>query len=278
MEKLPNECFLCPTGSEQIQAESDEQWIFERAECRPNEGTFIYFKGIKFPYKNFTSVEAVFAANQLKSIFIEAIKRFPLGIVFSNKQKLLDSFNRIGWKIMSPQLLKWQYLSDYSRALHFVIFKSLLNYGIKEETADKFATLFVHLIEFDNAYRLRLLDLCAETTKELVVKNPRKELKKILRIFTEREKTTYGSIESPNRVILSKVKSIGRILGWLIYLPKVRKAVTEAIWESDFEKLQADEGDRYWSCMRKDYHFLGLTYEERQNYAKERGWTFPQKI
>ena len=63
-----------------------------------------------------------------------------------------------------------------------------------------------------------------------------------------------------------KFKGIALVLGIGLLLPSVRKAFKKVIAESDFEKLQYDEIDRYWTAMRNDYLWWGLEAEERSKY------------
>lgn len=267
MEKLPPECYLSKTGEQQILAESNERYILDRLEIA--DGIFIYIKGAMHPYKNFPTAEGVFAINMVKAFAIETLKAFGkwyyLPTLYWNRTKLVDSFNRISWKIMSPHLLKFQYTSKFARALHWIIFSFMMEIGIKEKPADDFATIFVQVIDFDNAYRLRMVDLFSETSKELFVKHPRKEIKRLIKISRERDHIGVSN----------KFKMFAWVISCLVLIPRVKKSLVKIIKDSDFEDLQYDASDKYWVCMRSDYKFLGLDHKGRQDYAKSMGWVYP---
>jgi len=268
---LPPEIYLQGTGVQQMAKESNEQWILEKVEIQDG-GIFVYIGGAMFPYKNFCTAEAVFTANQVKSLFIETIKLvkwywgFIIPFLYFDKQKILDAFNRIAWRIMSPHLLKYQYMSSFARALHYVILIFLMEIGLKEDSADKFALLFVHIIDYDNAYRLRIEDLLSETTKEKLANNPRQEIKKLIKLMAERD---------INQGVSSKINKIARLINLILLVPKIKKAFKKAIGTSEFDKLNYDDADLYWTAIRDDYFFRGLTKEERLADSKGRGWTYP---
>jgi hypothetical protein len=263
MLKLPVECFLCQNGAEQVSSESNEKWEFDHLEV--GDGIYLHLKNAKFPYKNYPAAEAVFATNMVKAIFNETLKNFKWGLVFGKKQELIDSFNRIGWKVLSPYLLKWQYTSKFARGLHYIIFTFLMRMKITEEASDRFATLFVQMIDYDNAYRLRVTDLISITNREMLLDNPRREINRIIDTIKERDSDCVGW----------KFIKLAKILSLLLLLPSVKKAFREAIDGADLESVQYDEIDKYWVCMRDDYKFMGLTKEQRMRYAMYRGWTYP---
>lgn len=265
---LPKECYLTTSGGEQVAQEGNERWVLDRLSI-DKDGIFIYIKGAQYPYKNFCTAEAVFIFNQVKALFVETLKIcakwyfVPITpFLYWNRNKIIEGFNRVAWKISSPALLKFQYLSTFSRAFHYTIFSFLVGMGIKENEADRFATVFVHLIDFDNAYRLRLTDIFSETSEEKLRKQPIREILKLAKLKRD-----------TNPIVVNNFKKLAYLIIILLFIPRVRKSFKNCLGE--FDKMWYDEGDRYWVCMRKDYDFMGMTYEERQTYAKNKGWTFP---
>jgi hypothetical protein len=62
------------------------------------------------------------------------------------------------------------------------------------------------------------------------------------------------------------------------YLPKVKKALEYAVKNTDIKSIGLDESDKYWTCIRTDYNFMGMDKEQRLEFARLKGWTYPQKI
>jgi hypothetical protein len=237
-----------------------------------NDGIFVYIKDAMFPYKSFPTPDSVFAVNVVKALFIESVKLlskwyylFTLFFLLKDRHELIESINRIGWKIISPYVLKYQYLTKFSKTLHFIVFTFLNQLGINEKSADRLATIFVHLIEYDNAYRLRIADIMTYSSKEKFANNTQKEIKKLIGILEDRDGIQVSS----------KFSRFAKLIHYALYIPKVKKALIKAVVDSDFDDLKADESDKYWCVIRTDYKFMGMTNEQRQEYAKSKGWTYP---
>ncbi len=241
---LPRECYLCQPGADQIMAESNEYWKIK--ETKVENGIYIYIENALFPLKGYPNSQNLFATNQVKALFFETLQTLSWRLLLVNKQKAVDSFNRIGWKMLSPYLLKWQYVLPFSRALHLVVFTFLLEVGIAETSADQFATLFAHIIETDCAYRYRMQDIFTEMAQG-------KSLKEIQKLVKERDVVPQGY-------------TLIKLLRLALLVPSIRKAYTKAIKVADFKTLVFDEGDRYWAAKRRDYKYP---------VAKELTWTYP---
>ncbi len=242
-----------------------------------DKGIYVPIKDAMFPYKA-CSDEAMPSCNMLKAVFIESLKTaanwtsWPslllTALSIKNTQKAIDSFNRIGHKVMVSYILKDQYLSDFAKALHFLIFTFLMEYGISESSADLFAENFVHLIEYDNAYRLRLEDVFSESGNE-AWNNPRKEALRLSQMFLNRE--SKGKFTP-----LPKYRIMAQILSWILLLPGISRAVKTSFQNADFKALGYDDCDKYWASMRTDYDYFGLSDIEREKYAESNGWIIPK--
>lgn len=271
---IPAEFYKYKTGDQQIQAEGNERWGLDKLDITEN-GVFTYITSAQFAHKNFVYANpegqnTLFAANQVKSLFIETIKAFPVWVfIFINKQKLLDAFNRIGFRVASPHILKDKQWSSFARAFHYVIFTFLHRLGFEEKSCDRFAEIFVWMIDCDNAYRLRIEDVFTTTTREELVKNPIKELKKLAKTYQERE---------TNPSVALKFGKLANLVIYLLYIPKYKKAFIEAIRYTDFKDLQLDEADEYWTIIRQDYNFLGMTLSQRKKHAETKGWEMPKPL
>jgi hypothetical protein len=268
------ELFKYPSGVQQINNESSEKYeLLEIGTDMKGESLLMKIKDGMFPLKNMVFAETLFGANMVKALVILSLNifskpLFTLGLLFINKQYLLDQFNRISYRICRDKILKYKHWSKFGKAFYSVINEFLVEIGFTEESSDQFAEMFIFIIDSDNAYRLRIEDIFSCSTKEQFIKNPRKEIKRLLKIFSQRDN---------NSAAIKKFTNLVSIILYLLYIPKYKRAFIKAVQNSNFTDLQLDEGDSYWSCMRLDYNFMGMTFDERQEYAIIRGYKFPQQ-
>lgn len=293
---LSREAYLYPSGYEQVAAEGTEGYYLDIKESVkrgymnakpsedgqfttytliPNDGVYLSVKEAQFPVKCYPEANAVFACNLVKANLIETIKLVSKWylvpfLLLINKQKALDAFNRVSLKAISAQLLVDNALTDFSREFKKFLYTFLTTMGFTDQSSQTFATIFVNLVDYDNAYRLRLEDTFSETSKEKLL-NPRKEIARLVKIMKSREVRPGGKGDAIHR----KFALVGFLLSLALLIPKVRKAWKKAVVETDIEKLKLDDIDTYWVCMRNDYKFMGLTDEERAEYAKNKGWNYP---
>lgn len=268
------ELFKYQSGVQAINNESSEKYeLLEMGTDINGESLLVKLKDGMFPLKNIVFAEQLYGANMVKSIIIQSLNIFSkpyfiFGLLLIDKQYLLDQFNRISFKICKDKILKYKHWSKFGKALYGVIIEFLVEMGFTEQSSDQFAETFVFIMDADNAYRLRAEDILTETSKRQLIENPSKEIIRLAKIFKERD-TNVG--------VIKKFVDLIRILSVFLLIPKYKKAFKKAIQNSNFIDLQLDEGDSYWSVMRTDYKFMGMSFEERQKYAKIKGWKFPQQ-
>lgn len=120
-----------------------------------------------------------------------------------------------------------------------------------------------YVLEHDWAYRLRYLDLCTAADREQLVKNPRKEIKRLLALNEQRD---YLEAHT-------KIRKFAHLFSLLLYIPTIRREFTRKI-----PTLPVfDDADLYWALQRNDYNVYGWTYTERMQFMKDKGWTMPQE-
>lgn len=263
-------------------------------------GIEVFYKDIPYARKGYPSPESVSAVNIVKRLFIESIKVFStpelliggLACLISPRRtkivgKIISAFNRLAYGIVSPYMLKPELMTPCSSELQGIIYAFLIRIGIDKDQARHFAEIFGTLIQYDNAYLYRIEDLCSETTKEKLMMNPRKEIKRLTALFLEREKRkgqvdlkiiadplAHSHMDNPNYYSVSrKFKIVSRLISFALIFPKTRKSFIKAIENSEFERLQYDEADRYWVRGRTDYDFFGEPLHVRME-----GYTRPQAV
>ena len=134
-----------------------------------------------------------------------------------------------------------------------------------------FARNVVTLLEYDNAYLLRLQDLANETSKEQILKDPVGELKRLLKILQARD---------PDRPkLVAKAEKLLFILKVGMWIPSFRKAFVKAMDAIDFDNIKMDECDIHEVLTWKGYDFLGRTFEDRvQEYAAMYDGKVPEPV
>jgi hypothetical protein len=279
--ELPEFVFVNEDAETQIATEQETMTPVDRLSW--DKGIFLYLQGAEYPQKGMTSPETMWALNMVKRNFIEAVKIFgskefvPTAIIFSlysHKaklkfiEKLLSSFNRQSWGIMSPYILKNEYLTPVAQELCWISYSFLINLGISTGNADRFSLIFSHMVEYDRAYQFRILDIFSETNKSKLLANPIKEIKRLIRLMAERD----------SHEVHMKFKLVGLGLSFMLFFRKFRKAFKIAVSEVDVRKLSYDDGDRYWACVRSDYKYMGKTNEERREMIKDKSLPALEKI
>lgn len=232
----------------------------------------VYLTGAEFPLKSAPTPDTLWSLNIIKKTVIEFLKvqtYFSIFFFISKKaiQRVLTSFNRIGLGVMLPYMYYKNFnqgqlnLTPTARGVGIFIKRFLVNYGIEEDTAHTTAELLSHVIEFDSFYRFKLLDLVYEADFS---QNPRKEVQRLLQICYDREEvlTTY---------MRPKLKAL-QYGAWILIVPSIKRAFQYAVQHTDMSLFDIDEGDYYWMCIRYDYHYFGLTNEERMDIVKKKGW------
>lgn len=240
-------------------------------------GIYPWFKDCPYPNKGFPFPQAIDAANGAKRFFkvgmdILANKDMVtpwIGFFLSGKKKrikiltrLLQGYSNAARMLLSPFLLEESRYSIFCRELRKFTTNFLVGIGMDFRTADDFSEIFCALIEYDNAYRLRAEDILTETSKELMLKNPRKELKRLISILSQREPDGMAGNAQ-------KFKKIVDVLSFGLYVPSYRKAFINALQASDFKNFQMDEADHYHTALWEDFNFWGLPIAERIEWYKD---------
>ena len=271
--EIPVECFLYPTGEQQIQQEGGEHYRITKIDFRDSFKTYI--DGAEFPYEGYVTNDTLWATNQAKSIFIEAVRilskpYFIFGTIISFlffRDRMVYAFNQLGHRVMSPVMLKDKHISVFARELQYVTFE-FMRHLVSEAQADKFSEIFSRIIDNDDAYKQRLKDMFSATSKEKL-KNPR-EMSRLVNIMYERQHKAYW---------VNKVRMVILLLRVFIFIsPSARKGYKSAIKNCNMDNLILHWEDMYWSIYKKDYDFAGMTYDERVALVKEKGWQLPKTL
>lgn len=260
---MPDYIFENKKNEENIINESEEVTIVEKIIF--DKGIFLYYKDAEYPQKGMSTPDVMSSVNIIKAIFSEILKIRP------NIVSILSSFNRIGMRVISQYFLKDEYRTLQMRELCNTLYHFAFSLSSDELVASQFSKIVSHLIEYDNAYRLRFIDLASELNSISLINNPKKELKRLLDIWISRE-------VQHKHMITNKIKLAFSSLLWILKIPKVKKAFIYAIKKTNFDNLKYDNIDTYWACLRIDYNFFGLDKEARRKIIDDRGYSIPLLI
>lgn len=252
-----------------------EQFNFTFTECK--DGLMInYVDGATFPIKGSPTPQQTWAMDIVKKFLIESIKIFPFSLAFKmfslkSLDKLLESFVRMSDGVMAPYYNYAHFGFPFQVYLHLpcrgvgrIIQRFLINYGINPELSHKVGGLFAHFMEYDSAYRYRLLEIMNEASERELINHPRKEVQRLLKICYNREQM-IPTYMRPKLKIISK-------MAWILEVPKVKKAFSRAIKETTLDFFKLDDIDIYWLLQRKDYYSFGRSPEENMKVLESKGW------
>ena len=171
-----------------------------------------------------------------------------------NRERWIASFSKMAMVPLQQYVLKPIRYRTACRELRVFTETFLLEMGIKWRVAERMATVFVTMLEHDDAYLLRVQDLADATTGEKMRNNPRKEVKRLLKLLSERD---------PRVSMNKKFGGIAKLFSLAMYLPKIRKAYNKAMDSIDWSKIQMDEADHYHALRWNLYDVGGKSFEDR---------------
>lgn len=257
--KLPPEIFINHTPD--ISGSESQHTLGTRiTHVTLNNGLSVYYEGAEFPQKSLPTPEALYSIGILKSILIESIKIRP------SLSSVLSAFNRISQKVLLRHFLRNEYRSPCTVELDNLVLNFLLSWGLNRIIASQFSQTFSHIFDFDNAYYLRLVDMMSETDKQSLRSNPYSEMKRITSISFSREHLQHD---------MRKMRLAYKLMCYALLIPKIRRCFRYAVSLADISKMQYDNSDRYWACLRTDYDFMGMTNEARIAMLKSMGYSLP---
>lgn len=262
----------------------------------PDEGILMKYKDIPYLRQGFVFPEAMDAISNLKRVtvlFLGTLKGNGQGWIKGRIGAFLAHYCWIAqWMFQwyDPNSNKMRRITlapnRYRRSVRELIklINSFLeNLGIKVWTAQTglqdFGTTSCTMIEYDNAYHWRMEDIFGIINWQAFLKNPRKEIKRVVIIYKQREK---AGIEF-------KVETIAKALNYLLLIPSVKKALIKAVRSIDVENLKMTDympqenqlaiNDHYYTMIYDGYDFQGKDIEERKKiWLEMTGGKIPERV
>lgn len=249
--------------------------IMERVEYPESGGIYVHYVGMPYPRKGFPYPEAVQANDILKRITLTMVKSIATKwmvpslamlafIPWKGKLAIIENFLanyiRMGEWVLSGHFLKPERLSNPAKALAMLIEATLLHMRIKDYIVSWCAKIAATAIEYDDAYRYRFQDIMTEADRVALYQRPRREVKRLYKIYMSREKSDQ---------VKATAKAIYILLSTALLVPQIRKSVRFAVSgvglsQKQWNWLTLDNADRYHILIRGDYDFTGRTLQQRE--------------
>lgn len=232
------------------------------------DGIYIWLEGAEYPQQGITTPEMMAEINQAKKVFAEALLLAskwwvaPTLLWFLIRPSVVLNdvvhyFVRLMDKGLRDFVLEYDFQTLFEREVEFLVSTLLKNLGVNNIDADLFGQYMATILGGDNAYRFRVRDIFDMTSQKKLLKQPIKEMWKIINEFHKRQWS-----DSNGRInIMFRAVGVVVVVGLLI--PKFRRAFKKTIKRVKVSNLGYNEIDLYWVMFRSDYHFLGKTKEER---------------
>ena len=206
--------------------------------------------------KRYLKEDMIFFSYKWTMIAFSVFLFLPFKIKIKIIEKWLDGWSGFGDFVTSPKRLKPRYYTEFSRETLNFTDKFLGHLGISKEIAYKTAWISAEMIERDNAYRWRAEDLATEVILENLIKNPQKEIDRIMKILKQRE--------TKSQKLVKTAESFAKLLKIALYHPKIKKAFVRTLKEINFKNFQFDEIDKHQVMRYAGYDFWGLPQEARK--------------
>ena len=261
-----DDIFEGKSAREQIISENVDQVYWSTTHVTTEDGYMQWLEGATFPRRSLCEPETMHKLNIVKRLTVGFLKMWPL--IFFNKKKLFNIYVDICWKVMNDKIMKYRLMTPLAQEIQDMSYSFTQKLGFGDGDCIRFSKVFSCIVEYDDAYRYRIEDIMTETTKWELIARPYSEFKHLSKIIKDRDDPTVGY----------KFGMIIKYLYLFLLIPKVRKAFNETLEECNFSKLQMDNIDFYWCCMRKDYKYGGFSHEQREKIFKERGWVVPKVL
>ena len=236
------------------------------------EGIFTYYHGIDIPrvgvsptYQDFP--KAMAEVDKVKRSIREYLKNLFL---YLRPEKTLRLFNEFADRCLGQWYLGEEYVCPTAVQVWLFLDGFLEEMGIDVDVAIKTAEIVATIIEYDDAYRYRLNDLMSETTKEKILENPAREIKRLLKLGSERENYAQPPI----------MRHINKLLSWVLLIPKVKRAILQGFQVVNWRGWQLTESEIFHTLVWKDYNVMGRSWDDRQAYYEMlfQGKRKPQQI
>ena len=252
----------------QIVSEMKEVPVLASEEIKPNDtqalikvefpnagGVLTFMENHDLPYKGFPYFEFVDKIDIMKKIIRSTLSGLYHALKRRRRLQLLTLF-------LSPWFFK-----DFLRAEIYTMYRLIARFKVKpirycdmgrelhrafgDGEAGEFRPMLRDLVcmvlEFDNAYRYRFQDVITELDQEELARRPIRELRRLLKVMSTREKT-------------QEIKDTWRLIDYVVrfYLPfdrELKDVIVQTFLKLDLKLVKLSAEDEHYCGPRKDYQF-----------------------
>ncbi len=251
----PDKVFLHPRMPLSRMRAWETLYGFKEFELPEKGGLLAHYYGRPVPNKGMTYSQATEVNNIIKKIVTGLL--LCLKPSFHPLKNALVQSRRMFDYLYGPHYFHTRYYNDCSRELLQFTYTMMRKF-FDFELSYGWGRIIAQLIEGENSYRFRAEDIASAIIYEDLLNNPRKELKRVQKIYLKRE------LSQGENAVAEKFLMVFRILRLLLLIPKVKRAFKFALQGSEFENFKLDKVDRYWSNRFTDYKYGGEPIEIRQ--------------
>jgi hypothetical protein len=223
----------------------------KKVEYSETEGFQCWFDDNKYPVNGFFDPYAQQAADPVKRYLRNELKltskhltRALAWFFPSFRKQWMEEYALFCYMNMRPFVYEPEH---YTRAVKEV-------YGALVQLDERIKDAVCVILEHDRPYRYRLQDILGCLDKEALGKNPRKEIKRLLKLLSTRDHTVHWG-------------KIPRLVALSLYFPSILNSIVFALRRIDPFVIALDTTDLY-NCLLNDlgngenrYHYLGLNDE-----------------
>lgn len=245
----------------------DDQNSLLRVEFPEEGGVLTFMENYQYPYKGFPYYEFVEKIDVVKKIsrqvqsgVYHALKDRPKFVLYLLiplipilGHHLFYAFTYGFYRLIDRFRIKKEKYCTAVREIHRAW--SVEKLGESERTKElrlMLRDIECMILEYDNAYRYRAQDVLPELDKDALIKNPIKEICRLLDIMIAREKPAndkdYARHDSW-RLLQMFAKH------YMKYDQELLTIFVDLLLDLDMEKVKLDEGDQEYCNKRKDYVF-----------------------
>jgi hypothetical protein len=211
----------------------------------------IWVEGEKYPIRGALQpdrIKGAIEAKKIVSIFAKSLakgsiftKLFKAIGIFFMKESILDYMDFILRDVRYPEPILY---CQPCRELYRII------------NNEKIRDIACPILENDTAYRYRFQDLMGELSKDNIVKDPIKEIKRLMNISFTRQ---------PDGDAFAKLKKVMPLV--YLYLrinKKLLKEIQQTILRANIDELKLSLEDVYWTNRGyESYNFGGIPHKQR---------------
>ena len=263
--------FAIPEGES-----STQQAAIDMVHLKPSIGHLTWLRGFRHPFYGFPAKDNVMGVGDVKQM-IPAFARFcfkkpmryVLGLLFLFFPKsfdrlvndAIDSFLSMAWNSYQRFLLPPEKYTKAVKEIH----RGLTALAISDDYLDlkgrieRLRDVGCMVLQYDNAYILRLQDGIGELDLKALKENPLKEIGRVLTIVADRDTSAF---------MKSKVCYLRNLVCMFLKRNKGYYQILQGLISTiDFEKLRLDVAERYYCRRRNDYDFAGHKAKKDKNYG-----------